>query len=386
MSRKLLAGGLVIIAAIVIAYFAFVYPPASKEDASGAIGVANKYRSEQITDADVILKEEEDVAAAMMAVMSPDEKAAMFERTTADLQARILANAPAEMVSKLMARADNVTLARLFKALDAQGRTEFFARAPKPTQDAILRAANVTAERYAAMSVDERSTKVLERASDMDLARVVKEADMQDRTSYFAKADFTLRNEFINLLDRNDKIAVMERAPAITVAEMERANFAIGFFEKSAPEAQFEMLAKSPEIATACMGRADNATLARLFKALDAQGRTEFFARAPKPTQDAILRAANVTAERYAAMSVDERSTKVLGRASDMDLARVVKEANMQDRTSYFAKADFAQRSEFINLLDRTDRFNLMGRAPEQVKVDMERAYSEMSRVSREQS
>jgi hypothetical protein len=58
----------------------------------------------------------------------------------------------------------------------------------------------------------------------------------------------------------------------------------------------------------------------------------------------------------------------------------------VQDRTTYFAKVDFTLRNEFINLLDRTDRFNLMGRAPEQVKVDMERAYSEMSRISREQS
>jgi Mg/Co/Ni transporter MgtE len=374
MSRnRLLAGGLVIVAAIVIAYFAFVYPPASKEDTSGAIGVANKYRGEQITDADVILKEEEDVAAAMMSVMSGDEKAAMFDRATRDLQGRVLANAP-EAMSKLMGRADNVLLARLFKALDAQQRTEFFDRAPKATQDAILKSANVTAERYAAMSVQERSEKVLARSADMHLAAIVTAANMQDRTAFLGKADFTLRNEFMKLLDRNDKIAVMERAPAPVIAEMERANFAIGFFEKSAPEAQFDMLARSPEVGSACLGRAADATLARLFKALDAQGRTEFFDRAPKATQDAILRSANVTAERYAKMSVDERSTKVLGRASDMDLARVVKEANMQDRTSYMAKADFALRNEFINLLDRTDRFNLMGRAPAPVKAEMERA------------
>ena len=61
MSRnRLLVGGLVIVAALVIAYFAFVYPPVSKEDTSGAIGVANKYRNEQITDKDVMLKGQED--------------------------------------------------------------------------------------------------------------------------------------------------------------------------------------------------------------------------------------------------------------------------------------------------------------------------------------
>jgi Mg/Co/Ni transporter MgtE len=375
MSRnRLLVGGLVIVAAIVIAYFAFVYPPVSKEDTSGAIGVANKYRNEQITDKDVILKDEETAAAAAMAVMSADEKAAMFERATADLQGRMLAQASPEVASALIGRADATMLARLFKGLDAQQRVEFFARAPKPTQDAILRAANVTAERYSKMTVEERSTKVLERASDMHLAAVVKEATMQEKTSFFAKADFALRNEFMKLLDRNDKIAVMERAPATAVAEMERTNFAINFFEKAAPEQQFEMLAKSPEVTSALMGRADAASLARLFKGLDAQQRVEFFARAPKPTQDAILRTANVAAERYAKMTVDEKSTKVIGRASDMQLAAIVKETTMQDRTSFFAKADFALRNDFIKLLDRSDKFTLMGRAPAPMVAEMERA------------
>jgi len=80
--NKLLVGGLVIVAALVIAYFAFVYPPVSKEDTSGAIGVANKYRNEQITDSDVMLKEDEDAIAAAMAVMSPEAKAALFEKSS----------------------------------------------------------------------------------------------------------------------------------------------------------------------------------------------------------------------------------------------------------------------------------------------------------------
>jgi Mg/Co/Ni transporter MgtE len=372
--NRLLAGALVLVAAIVIVYFAFMYPPASKEDTSGAIGVASKYRSEQITDRDVILKNEENAAEAAMAVMSPEEKAALFDRATRDLQGRLLATAPAEMVSKVMARADNVALARLFKGLDAQQRVEFFARAPKAAQDAILRAANVTAERYSKMSVDERSTQVLGRAPDMELAKMVKDVAMQDRTSFFGKSDFAMRNEFIKLLDRNDKIAVMERAPASAVAEMERANFAIGFFEKAAPEQQFDMLARSPEITSAMIGRADDAMLARLFKGLDAQQRVEFFARAPKAAQDAILRAANVTAERYSKMSVDERSTQVLGRAPEMELAKMVKEATMQDRTSFFAKADFALRNDFVKLLDRSDKFALMGRAPAPMTAEMGRA------------
>jgi Mg/Co/Ni transporter MgtE len=167
---------------------------------------------------------------------------------------------------------------------------------------------------------------------------------------------------------------------------MGRADFAADCFGKAAPEAQFEMLGKSPDVTVALMGRASDALLAKSFKGLDAQSRVDVFERGPKPTQEAVLRTANVTAEAYSKMTVDEKSTRVIGRASDAEMAAMAKNLPPQERCRYFfEKADPACKSEFVALLDRADRFSLMGYAPEPMKADMERAYTQMEKTSRAQ-
>jgi hypothetical protein len=53
--RGLIIGGSVIVALVVV-YFAFFYPPSSVRDTEGTIGAVKKYRSEQITEKDVVLE------------------------------------------------------------------------------------------------------------------------------------------------------------------------------------------------------------------------------------------------------------------------------------------------------------------------------------------
>jgi len=222
MSRnRLLVGGLVIVAAIVIAYFAFMYPPVSKEDTSGAIGVAKKYRSEQITDKDVMLKDEEAAAAAAFAMMSPDEKAAMFERTTGDLQARTLAQSP-EVTAALIARADDKLLARLFQGMDAKARVDAFERSPQSVQAAVCKSIGVTAERYSQFTLDQKAEK-LRKAPDVDLAAIAKQAPIQERMDFVARTEAACRNDLMKLLDRTEKADIMERAPVKIQEEMERS-------------------------------------------------------------------------------------------------------------------------------------------------------------------
>jgi hypothetical protein len=110
------------------------------------------------------------------------------------------------------------------------------------------------------------------------------------------------------------------------------------------------------------------------------------FEAAPKPTQDAILKSAGFTLAQYSQLSQAEKQDKVMGRLSEPNMARVVKDVTtLQGNRSFFAKADAQCKNDFVTLLDRSERFTLMGYAPEKMKVDMERAYTEMSRVSREQ-
>ena len=54
--NKLMMGGIIVVAVVAIAYFAFVYPPTNGDDATGTIGAAKKYRTDQIKDSDVVLE------------------------------------------------------------------------------------------------------------------------------------------------------------------------------------------------------------------------------------------------------------------------------------------------------------------------------------------
>jgi Mg/Co/Ni transporter MgtE len=383
MSRnKLLVGGLVIIAAIVIAYFAFVYPPVSKEDTSGAIGVAKKYRTEQITDRDVILKEDEAAAAAAMAMMSPEEKAAMFERTTGDLQARTLGYSP-DVATAMFARADNKLLARMFQGMDAKSRVDLFERAPVPVQQAVCKAVGVTTEAYAKLDLSGKADK-LAKAPDVELAAVVKAMDEQGRRDVMARTEVACRTEAVNLLDRTEKVTLLERAPAEVLARMDKANFEARFFENLPLDQREAMLAKSPEVVSDVFARADNKVLARMFQGMDAKSRVDLFERAPVPVQQAVCKAVGVTTEAYSKLNLDGKVEK-LAKAPDVEMAAVVRAMDDQGRRDVMARTEVACRTEAVNLLDRANRVTLMGRAPAKVTESLERAYTEMEKTSREQ-
>jgi hypothetical protein len=108
------------------------------------------------------------------------------------------------------------------------------------------------------------------------------------------------------------------------------------------------------------------------------------FEAASKPTQDAILKSAGFTLAQYSQLSQAEKQDKVMGRLSEPNMARVAKDVALAGTRSFFAKADAQCKSDFVTLLDRSERFTLMGYAPEKMKAEMERSYGEMSRVSRE--
>jgi hypothetical protein len=223
------------------------------------------------------------------------------------------------------------------------------------------------------------------RLSEPNMARVVKDVTtLQGNRSFFAKADAQCKNDFVTLLDRSERFTLMGYAPAPVKAEMESRDFAASYFGKAAPEQQFAMLEKSPEIMVAVIGRADTPVFSRLWAGLAKEDRIAMFEAAPKPTQDAILKSAGFTLAQYSQLSQAEKQDKVMGRLSEVNMAMVAKDVALAGNRSFFAKADAQCKGEFITLLSRGERFTLMGYAPEKMKAEMERSYGEMSRVSPE--
>jgi Mg/Co/Ni transporter MgtE len=227
MSRnRLLVGGLVIVAAILIAYFAFMYPPVSKEDTSGAIGVAKKYRTEQITDRDVILKEDEAAAAAAFAMMSPEAKAEMFERTTEDLKVRAVALSR-DVTAAVLDRLDNAGLARIFRGLSAKDQVAVIERASGPVLQAVSKALGISSQAFNQLSADEKF-KRLEKVSDPDLAAVVRTSDPLQKQQFVQRTDAGSQNAIVRALNSSEKAAVLEHASVKTLEALDRAYTEMG--------------------------------------------------------------------------------------------------------------------------------------------------------------
>ena len=77
----LIAGALVAIAAVM--YFSFFYPPVDTQDTQGTIGAAKKWRSEQITDKDVMLEGVQ--SASSETAMADATDATELKNTASDL-------------------------------------------------------------------------------------------------------------------------------------------------------------------------------------------------------------------------------------------------------------------------------------------------------------
>jgi hypothetical protein len=110
MRNKLIVGG--VVAACVVIYFAFLYPWPGESDVYGTIGGVKKYRSEQITDADVVVNN---------------------SRTPVDI---IMAEGSEE--SKTLARTED-----LFKSLTIQQAASLFQAAPIERQLTIFRSLTI---------------------------------------------------------------------------------------------------------------------------------------------------------------------------------------------------------------------------------------------------
>jgi hypothetical protein len=194
--NKLLVGGIVLVALIVIAYFAFVYPPPSKEDTSGAIGVAKKYRGEQIADKDVMLQEQE-AAAKEFDRATPEDQVGMLERSP-----NVLAGA--------ITRASADFQAKLYREVaTAEDRARMLERLDPNMQAAVAKSVGMTMDEFGRRAAKRKLEIILEKAPVATLAQIVKFAEAKDQCSLFGKATQDMQRVIVSSLDPAEKGAIM---------------------------------------------------------------------------------------------------------------------------------------------------------------------------------
>ncbi|MFC1502686.1 hypothetical protein ACFL6A_04680, partial [bacterium] len=121
--------GGIIVAAAVIVYFATLYPPVSDTDVTGTIGgaeKAKKYRSQQISDSDVVLDESR--SAESHSMRSWEDRASELEKMPALERSRALGKFTALERALLLERMGAVRRAESLEKMSKVDRTVTLAK------------------------------------------------------------------------------------------------------------------------------------------------------------------------------------------------------------------------------------------------------------------
>ena len=371
--KKLLVGGIVVVALIVIAYFAFMYPPPSKEDTSGAIGVAKKYRSEQITDNDVILKEQEDAAAKAIAAMTPDEKAAFFEKTTPAQRFELVSRCEG-VVNDVMGRVDPTFAAKFFNVATDQQRVDMYKGLSAARQMEVLGALKMTAERFEALDPAGKSKALMSKSVSNYWGNMFREAPMAVRVPVMARFDAEMQRSVLGTLGHVDAAQVMGYRPAVTAGDMQRQDAAFAAYQMASPQERWARLCKSEAILGDVLNRVEPDLAAKFFNIATDQQRVDIYNSLSAARQMEVLGAIQMTAERFNALNPNGKSEALLSQKLSNEWGNMFREAPMAVRIPVMARADAGMKRTFVDQLGRNEAATLWGYAPTSMKAEAERS------------
>ena len=331
--------GIVAVAVIGIVAIFYTQRQPAESDATGAIGAAERYRAEQITDEDVILDipGQEELAAAVFDVMTDEQKA--------ELLGRVNATGRAEMAARFedadaLSRMNDEQLGRFAQSLD---------------REAQARVAN--ALRIEAADIGRLNAEVLGRA----LARMDAQAREAAIGRYNAKEALARMNDeqlgrFAQSLDREAQARVAN-AMRIEAADIGRLNAEVLGRALARMDAQAREAAIGRYNAKEALARMNDEQLGRFAQSLD---------------REAQARVAN--AMRIEAADIGRLNAEVLGRAlARMDAqAREAAIGRFEANEAYFQRMDQAQRAAFADAL---------GAKAFERSIVQARAWSDLSRA-----
>ena len=135
-SLMIFAGGVAIGA---IGIFALQNPTTPQEDVTGAIGTVDKVHQDQIGADDVILANGEspgDIYATewLDEVATADDIAGLLDLASAQERTNFASRMPFEMQVAMLSRYDAADLGKAYRAMQAEGKVQFFRSLPEATQ------------------------------------------------------------------------------------------------------------------------------------------------------------------------------------------------------------------------------------------------------------
>ncbi len=258
--------GSALVAILAVVYFSFFYPPTPADDATGTIGAATKYRSEQISEGDVQLAGQETagggaaVAANVEAFdrIAVDEKTELVSKQALEAREAIFARFSFEHASAILDRTAPEALRTALEGMSAAGRTSFFSK----------------------MDVLDRSTLAL-RSGAAELNAAYAKLD--------ASAKATLAEKFSSVQFENKSIAERVKifegmTPAEKFATLKTmpVDAAVALAERVAPDALMKTFLKAPLAEQhAMVGKAPMNEKMIVYSAIPIEAKTLAFAKLP---------------------------------------------------------------------------------------------------------
>ena len=318
--------GIVAVAVIGIVAIFYTQRQPAATDATGAIGAAERYRAEQITDEDVILDipGQEELAAAVYDVMTDEQKAELLGRMSATGRAEMAARFED---AEALARMNEEQLGRFIQSLDRASQARVANALRIDAQDIGRLDAEVLGRALASMDAEARAAAIGRFNADEALARMNDEqlgrfAQSLDRAAQARMAN-NLRIEAQDIGRLNAE--VLGRALASMDAEARAA--AIGRFDANQEYFQRMDQAQRAAFADALGAKALERSIlqARAWNDLSRAQQWAAWTSLGRQGQEAALRYAGVSADLAKADALErtmafERAF-AQGRAADLGSA-----------------------------------------------------------------
>jgi Mg/Co/Ni transporter MgtE len=337
----LVTASLVII--VVVGFFAIFNRNApTGEEATGAIGTVDKYRSEQITPEDVVLEGHSAAGAATLITQwfeemaTPEDVAGLLERSSTQERIDLIGLATQREISDIMNRFDAPDQARFYERASNFERVDMFQRLPQMQRNEMFAAVN--------------------KVHKDNWGKV----DNIQKAGFLSRCNLADRAKLYGMLGKAEQVAAFERLPQLQQhAFFERVGIPEANFRKANLQGKFDYLQ-----------RCNNLERAKNFEQALPLERVQAFERLPQFERNLQFERVNMTQEKFGSMDKFQQG-EWLGRA-----------LNLQEKAANFQKANQLEKFNTFQRLEAMEKISAFQRANNLEKHAMFQRANNLQKIS----
>lgn len=414
-NKRMYVGSAGLIAVAIFIYLGFFATNPTGEDVSGTINTVQKYQTDQISDADVVLAGEEGII---------DELAELVDHATIEEKSEMLGKASAEMTVSMMGRADKKFLADLWGQMEKADQVASF-NAMTTGKEAVLGRTGMTMATFNRLDVEkmalalqgasvEEKVEMFNRTPNKARLAALQRMDMQGRAhllqgatireramlarnatpatreAILGRMDLQGRMNLVKTASEHGRVAMFNRAAEIdqfsmmqgaTISEMVALYGRLDLQDQI--NGAMERIQATREIGD--LGRASNVEAENVFALASPKLAVELYGRLDKAKKDLVLGHMSLTSEDFGKMSLEKKAealqeakpqakVEMLGKAEFQEAFDLMGRMKLADWKGYLGRLDDNARADSWGRVDKKIQMTALGRSPEIKAAFMARA------------